>query len=348
MWLVARRLFLGFFLIALISSVLLISDWNRRKPTGSPDGNVTAATPSGAVKKWHINLVEFNNVSDVEEAEHGVLAGLRESGLVEGRDYDVTVGNAQGDMGTVNSLIDAAITAGADLLITLSTPTLQAALQRARNLPIVFTYVASGVIAGAGRSDTDHLPNVTGVYLGGAYADMLAVIHEFFPSVRAMGTLFVPSEANSVFHKDILTEEARKIGFEMVAVAASTSTEVPDAALSLCSRKIDALCQIPGNLTASSFPSIAQAAQRAKLPIFAFQTSQAHAGATVTLARDYADGGREAGLIAARIMRGENPAAIPFQGVKKTRLIVNLEAARSRGLTLPPALIKRADEVIGQ
>jgi len=204
------------------------------------------------------------------------------------------------------------------------------------------------VIAGAGRSDTDHLPNVTGVYLGGAYADMLAVIHEFFPSVRAMGTLFVPSEANSVFHKDILTEEARKIGFEMVAVAASTSTEVPDAALSLCSRKIDALCQIPGNLTASSFPSIAQAAQRAKLPIFAFQTSQAYAGATVTLARDYADGGREAGLIAARIMRGENPTSIPFQGVKKTRLIVNLEAARSLGLALPPALIKQAEEVIGQ
>ncbi len=84
MWLVARRLFLGFFLIALISSVLLISDWNRRKPTGSPDGNVTAATPSGAVKKWHIDLVEFNNVSDVEEAEHGVLAGLRESGLSRG------------------------------------------------------------------------------------------------------------------------------------------------------------------------------------------------------------------------------------------------------------------------
>jgi len=348
MWLALQRLFLGFFLIALTSSVLLVTDWNRRKPTDSPAGNGPAATPGGMTKKWLVNLVEFNNVSDVEEAEHGVLVGLREAGLVEGRDYAAAIRNAQGDMGTVNSLIDAAITEGADLLITLSTPTLQAALQRARKLPIVFTYVASGVIAGAGRSDTDHLPNVTGVYLGAGYQEILALVREFFPSIQSLGTLFIPSEVNSVFHKDQLAKEARQVGIAVTAVAASTSAEVPDAALSLCSRQIDALCQIPGNLTAASFPSIAQAARRTKLPIFAFQSSQAHAGAIVVLARDYADGGREAGLLAARIMRGENPAAIPFQGVKKTRLIVNLEAARSLGLALPPALIKQAEEVIGQ
>jgi ABC-type uncharacterized transport system substrate-binding protein len=221
-------------------------------------------------------------------------------------------------------------------------------LQRARSLPIIFTYVASAVEAGAGRTDEDHLPNVTGVYLGAAYGELLALIRELFPSIRTMGTLFVPAESNSVFHKDILAEEARKVGIDIITVAANTSVEVADAALSLCSRPIDAVCQIPGNLTAASFPSLAQAAQRAKLPIFAFQSSQARAGSLVVLARDYGEAGRESGLIAARVMRGENPAAIPFQRVQKTKLVVNLAAARGYGLTLPPALIQRADEVIGQ
>jgi ABC-type uncharacterized transport system substrate-binding protein len=347
-WLVIKRLFLGFFLIALTSSILLLADWNRRKPTGSAEGKNTAEAPSALTKKWRVDLVEYNNVSDVEEAEHGVLSGLREAGLVEERDYEITIRNAQGEMGTVNSLIDASISAGADMLITLSTPTLQVALQRARHLPIIFTYVASGVAAGAGRTDEDHLPNVTGVYLGAAYGEILALIRESFPSIRTMGTLFVPSESNSVLHKDILMEEARKMGIKLVTVAANTSGEVPDAALSLCSRRIDALCQIPGNLTAASFPSLAQAAKRAKLPIFAFQSSQARAGALVVLARDYSDGGREAGLMAARVMRGEKPASIPFQRVQKTKLIVNLETARSYGLQLPPALVQRADELIGQ
>ena len=204
------------------------------------------------------------------------------------------------------------------------------------------------MIAGAGRSDENHLPNVTGVYLGGGYEDLLAIIRESFPSVRTLGTLFVPSEVNSVFHKDQLAAAARKVGLEVVAVAASTSAEVPDAALSLCSRQIDALCQIPGNLTASSFPSISQAARRARLPIFAFQSSQVRTGAAVVLARDYRDGGREAGLMAAKVMRGANPATIPFQLVSRTKLIVNREAARDFGLRLPATLIKRADEVIGQ
>ena len=347
MWLALKRLALGFSLIVLTSSLLLVADWNRRRSAlDGSQGNTTAITPGGVTKKWRVDLVEFNNVVDVEEAEHGVLAGLQDSGLVEGRDYLVTIRNAQGDMSTVNSLIDAALTAGADMLITLSTPTLQVALQRAKSIPVIFTYVASGVHAGAGRSDTDHLPNVTGVYLGAAYGDMLAIIRKFFPSIRTLGTLFVPAESNSVFHKDIMTEEARKVGIEIVTVAANTSVEVPDAALALCSSRIDAVCQIPGNLTAAAFPSIAHAAQRTKLPIFAFQSSQAHAGAMVVLARDYAEAGREAGLIAARVMRGESPASIPFESVKKTKLVVNLAAARGRGLTLPPALIQRAEEVI--
>ena len=96
----------------------------------------------------------------------------------------------------------------------------------------------------------------------------------------------------------------------------------------------------------SVFPSIAAAANKAKLPIFAFQSSQARYGAAVVLARDYGDAGREAGLLAARVMRGENPGKIPFIPYSKTKLILNTKAARHIGLTLPPALIKKAEEVI--
>ena len=64
-----------------------------------------------------------------------MLDGLRESGLVEGRDYVKTVRDAQGDMATVSGLVDAAVAEGADMLITFSTPTLQAAVQRAKQHP---------------------------------------------------------------------------------------------------------------------------------------------------------------------------------------------------------------------
>jgi putative tryptophan/tyrosine transport system substrate-binding protein len=134
----------------------------------------------------------------------------------------------------------------------------------------------------------------------------------------------------------------------VIAVPADTSAEVADAALALASRRPDAICQIPGNLTASAFPSIAQAARRARLPVFAFQTSQVRAGASVVVGRDYRDSGRQAAALAARVMRGERPGGIPFQAVSRTRLIVNLAAARDAGLTIPPAIVERASEVVGR
>jgi ABC-type uncharacterized transport system substrate-binding protein len=215
-------------------------------------------------------------------------------------------------------------------------------------VPIVFNYLASPIAAGAGASDTDHLPNVTGVYMAAAFEEMLALIRGILPSARTLGTLFVPAEVNTVFYKDRLQEATVKAGFELITVPANTSSDVGDAALALVSRRPDAICQVPGNLTASAFPSIAQAAARARVPVFAFQTSQVRTGASLVVGRDYRDSGRQAAALAARVMRGERPASLPFQAVTRTRLIVNLEAARRVGLVIPRRIVDRAAEVIGK
>jgi ABC-type uncharacterized transport system substrate-binding protein len=333
-----RRLSPGLTLIALASAVLLISDWNgRAQAEGTHDPG----------RIWKIHLVEFNNVLDVEESEEGVLEGLR-SQLVEGRDFEVKIGNAQGDMATLPSVVDAALAGGAQMLITMSTPTLQVALRRARKVPVVFTYVASAIAAGAGRSYEDHAPNVTGVELTGAYDEVFALMREFLPSVRRVGTLFVPAEINMVVNKELLAREGKKAGIEVVPVAVSTSSEVPDAALAMVSLNIDAVCQIGGNLTAAAFGGIAQAARKARLPIFAFQKSQALGGAAVTLVRDYRESGKAAALLAVRIMRGESPAGIPFQSFTGTTLMINGPAAHAVGLNIPAQVLKRNPAMIGR
>ena len=296
--------------------------------------------------KKTIGLVQLNNVLDVEETEAGFMQGMKNSGLAEGTDFEIHRENAQGDMATVSALVDNAVSQKCDLLVTFSTPTLQAAIQRAGNVPVVFVYVANGVVAGAGRSREDHLPNVTGVDFTSPYRPMLALIRRLMPSARKLGTLFVPSEVNSVFMKDELVESAKSAGFEVLAVAASTSTEVPDAATALAARRVDAICQVPGNLTAAAFASIGTAASRAKVPVFAFQAVQAREGAAVVLARDYTDSGKLGATLSVRILRGESPARIPIQAVEGTKLMLNLPAAYAAGLTLPPDLIKSAEQVI--
>jgi ABC-type uncharacterized transport system substrate-binding protein len=305
------------------------------------------AGPKPLTKRWKVDFIQYASTVETEEAEHGVREGFKEAGLVEGRDYEIRVRNAQGDMATVSGMIDAAISERADLLITFSTPTLQAAIRRTSTVPIVFTLVANAVAAGAGTDDTHHVPNVTGVYLMGAYEELLDVIQEVMPRARRLGTLFVPAEVNTVFHRDRMLEATRKRNFTLATVAANTSSDMPDASLSLASLPLDAIAQLPGNLTSAAFPSLAQAGQRARLPIFAFATSQARGGAMIAVARDYDDGGRESAQMAARVMRGEAIATMPFQEVKTTKITVNLDAARAAGITIPPALIARAHTVLG-
>jgi ABC-type uncharacterized transport system substrate-binding protein len=333
-----RRVALGLAVVAAASAILLVSDLQHRE---------RASRALAAKHRWKLYFVQYNDVIDVKDAESGVLDGLRESGLEDGRDYELKILNAQGDMATVSALIDAAITGGADMLITFSTPTLQAALRRAQNVPVVFNYVASGLKAGAGRSNSDHAPNVTGVSLLPANDDALSLLHTYFPSIHKLGTLYCPAETNMVYAKAALDASAKKAGYEVVYVPAETATDVPDAAAALMSRDIDAVLQIPGNLTASAFGSIGEAARRAHVPVFAFQKSQAIGGALVVVARDYNDSGRHAAHLAARIMRGENPKNIPLEDFAKTSLIVNLDAARALNIAMPPALVRSAKDVIG-
>jgi ABC-type uncharacterized transport system substrate-binding protein len=299
-------------------------------------------------RRFKVDLLQYVEVQDAEDAQRGIVDGFAKAGLVEGRDYDLEERNAQGDMPTLSALVDAALTEGTDLLMTLSTPTLQAAIARGRGKPIVFTFCASGVAAGAGRSDTDHLPNVTGVPSTIPYQELLALARETVPNLERIGTLVVPAEMNSVYNVDQLVGFANRQGIEVVRLAVSSITEVPDAASSLFAHDLDAVIQAASNLTTSSFASLARAADSSRTPLFGSLSGDLANGAALVLARDFHEAGLRAAALAVRIMNGESPATIPFQPLDTAQLQINLDAARAQGLELSPALVARAERVIGK
>jgi ABC-type uncharacterized transport system substrate-binding protein len=351
---VLKRLSLGFFLIILVSLALLISDWNHRKhspgkqrltntPGETSNGLATTRAPH---KVWNIHLLQFTASPPMDETHSGILKGLKESGLEDGRDFRITARTAQGDIATLDSMVDAAVNDGADMIMTMSTPALQAAFHRVKDRPIVYSIAVDPKSWGAGKTNEDHPPNVTGVYVTLPVNQMIQAIQECAPKARRIGTLFVPSETNSVFVKDTLVAEARKAGLEVVTAPVSGTSEVLDAAISLTTRNIDIFCQIADNTSSSSFPSIIEAADKARLPLFCFSSKQAEQGAVLSIANDYHDNGIEAGHVAARVMRGENPASIPYTGTQKVTMVINLMSAKAIGFSFPESMLKEADEII--
>ena len=314
-------------------------------PAPAKTDAATKAASAALSKRWKIHLVQLADSPVLDECREGVMQGLREAGLIDGRDYEFTFRSAHGDMPTLNSLIDAAVTAQADMVYTLSTPALQVAMQKVRDRPVLFALSLDPLLIGDQGTHSDHRANVAGIYSRSPFEGMMKLIRESMPGARSIGTLFAPAESNSVNHRDELEKAARAVGLRVVSVPASSPSEVADAAIALTSRGIDAVCQINDNLHSAAFPSIIAAARRARLPVFSFLSTQANQGASLVLANDHFDGGRESALLAAQVMRGASPARFPYRGIEKTRLIVNPRAALEVGLEIPTQVLRRAETV---
>jgi putative tryptophan/tyrosine transport system substrate-binding protein len=274
----------------------------------------------------------------------GIEAGLKAAGLQPGRDFVLSDASAQGDMSVLSGLADAAGSDGTELLMTLSTPTLQTVMHKVKKLPIVFTFVANPFIAGAGKDDTHHLPNVTGVYTLAPFEEMVLLLRKYFPGIHRVGTLFTPGEDNSVHNKELFEKVAVRHGLSVSTLPVNSPSELPNAALAMANQPIDAWVQTLDNQMISGFTAIAQAATRARKPLFTFTESGVEQGAAVAYSMDHYQAGFDAALKAAEVMRGKSPGNIPFSRPTNVSLVVSEEHARALKLELPEELVSKADK----
>ena len=321
------------------------------KPDAKNGGGEQAPAAAAASDKPVIAVIRAADWIGREWAEDAIRVGLLESDLERDRDYELRISSAQGDLATLPSLIDAAVDAKAKVIVTLQDATLAAAVQRAKTVPVVFHLLSDPFAAGAGTSDSNHLPNITGVYSPG-FGDpeqtrRVEMIRKVVPKARSIGVLFSPEEALSVSFKDRMTEAAKKAGLAVTAVPVSTVADVGEAARSLCSRKVHAI-ELFGNVAHAGFASLIKVARDCKVPVFSPSPFEVVQGAILSFAPDFQEGGVQAGRMIGRILKGENPASIPFYRVQATKLIVNTDEAGKTGITISPDLLKQADSVVGE
>lgn len=306
----------------------------------NPAPRKAKANPNPSGKKWKITIFSYVESPPFEEAYEGILQALKESPLKEGKDYEISFYSAQGDMGALNSIVDAALTDRADMIVALSTPGLQTAIRKTDKTPIVFGVVSDPIVAGAGKSNTDHQPNVAGIAVGLPAEEMLDILQKYFPQYKTIGTLFCPNEANSENSKRLFEAACKARGIKLEAVAVNSSGDLADAALALMSRsQLDAVVQIPDNLSSAGFGAIANAAQKTQTPLLSMNSVTVAMGAAYAMGRDYYEAGHETGVVMLQIIGGENPADIPFRVSPHIISKASEANAEKLGMKLPPALL---------
>jgi len=277
--------------------------------------------PPAAAPRPIIVLIRAADWMGSEWSVDAIKVGLQEEDLESDRDYLMMQKSAQGDISLLPSLIDAAVDQKAAVIVTLQDVTLQTAVQRVHNTPIVFHVLSDPFAAGAGTSDSNHLPNITGVYSPG-FGDpeqlrRVALIMKVIPKAKRLGILFSPGEPLSVSLKDKMTTAAQKAGLQVVTVPINTVADGTEAATALVAKKVDAI-EIYGNAAHAAFESIIAVAKAAKVPVFSPSPFEVQKGATAAFYPDFQEGGVVAGHMIGQILKGKSPATIPFYRIETT------------------------------
>jgi putative tryptophan/tyrosine transport system substrate-binding protein len=275
--------------------------------------------------------------------------GLSEAGYVEGQNVTIEYRWAESRddrlpafaADLVGRKVDL-IVAGGSLLSTL------AAKSATSTIPIVFPALSDPVAAGLVASLARPGGNLTG-FSPFQYEMMpkrLELITELVPQARVIALLVTPNEPRTEGLIRDMQEAARVKGVQLQILKASTESEIDAAFATLTQSHADALVLGPDSLFGSRREQLVVLASRHAVPAISPWREMAAAGGLISYGPSIAALFREAGIYAGRILKGEKPADLPVQRPTTFELVVNLKTAKALGLTIPPSILARADEVI--
>ncbi len=295
-----------------------------------------------------IGVLQLTDHGVLNMTRDGFIRELRQLGYENGKNVTLYLENANGDMATVNSILDKFIHDHVDVIVPISTGCTQAAVNKIKDKPVVFATVANPFLIGTGKSDTDHLPNVTGVYGAVPMDKMIELATAILPGKIKVGCLWDPSQVNAVFNvKQLMAQIDKHPEITFTGTTVTGSSEVQQAAQALTQQDINAFVLVTDNIVFSALESVIKAADARNIPVILSDVERLQDGALAACGYDYTQSGEQAARLVDRILKGESPARIPFERYRKLTIGVNPEVAKKLGIQLPQSLLARATLVTG-
>jgi putative ABC transport system substrate-binding protein len=268
---------------------------------------------------------------------------LHDLGYAEGKNIQIEVRSAQSQVARLPELAAQLVRSQVDVIVAIQTPAVYAARNATRDIPIVMMAgdpIGTGLISNLARPDG----NLTG--LSGAAAELAAKSLELIPEmVPAASRVGVLGNANDPFMKPFLEDiqqAAPKVRLEVHQIIVRSSAELDGAFSAVARAGADAVI-IQGSLSDKLTVGLAI---KYRLPSLSTQKSAVEAGLLMSYSADLAERGHEIARYVDKILKGTMPADLPVQQPTRYELTINLKTAKALALTVPPALLARADKVI--
>ena len=308
-----------------------------------------AAVAQQAGKVWRIGYLDQGSAARSTLYADGLRQGLRDLGWVEGRNIAVEVRFAEGKTDQLPALAAELVRLKVDLIVTSTTPAALAAKQATTTIPIVIGFAAdpvgSGIVASLARPGG----NITGWTHSGLElrAKYLEFLKEAVPEATRFGVLWNPTNQVHQPSLKVIEGAAQRLKVELHLAGVQDPKELERTVSALVKKGVQALVVFPDGMFQAQTPLIIALAARNRLPAMYGLREYAEVGGLMVYGANVAEMHRQLGAsLVDKILRGANPANLPVAQPTKFDLLINLKTAKALGLTIPPSLLLRADQVI--
>jgi putative ABC transport system substrate-binding protein len=277
-----------------------------------------------------------------------LLQDLRDLGYVEGRNIEIEYRFAADNMERLSAVAAELVGLNVDVIVAVSQPVAQAAQRATRTIPIVMFGVGDPVSTGLVASLARPGGNVTGLSqlspeLG---AKRLALLKEVIPDVSRVAVLSNPTNPSNAPQITAARVAANALGVQLQLLEARTPPDLEIAFQAAARARAGALITLDDLLIFTRRMQILALAARRRLPGMYGWSQFPQEGGFMSYGVDFRDMYRRAAVLVDKILRGARPADLPVEQPTKFELVINLKTARTLGLTIPPAVLHRADQVI--
>ena len=275
--------------------------------------------------------------------------GLKSTGFVDGQNVTVDVRWADGRYNQVPAMMAELVATKPNVIAAVGgNPVGLAAKAATSTIPVVFSAGADPVEIGLVSNFSRPAGNLTGITLWAAELDAkrIDLLREMLPNMRTVALLMNPTNPGAVRELQGAQEIAGKLGLNLDIQNASSSAEIEHAFQAWPAGKADALAVIADAFLINQRRRIMALAGNRRLPAMYPSREFTDDGGLASYGARWSDMYRIVGTYAGRLLKGEKPAELPIQRPTAYELVINLRTAKSLGLTMPPILLARADEVI--
>jgi putative ABC transport system substrate-binding protein len=306
-------------------------------------GGLTVGVPLAARAQKKVPRIGILTIGGTE-AMGPFQDALRELGYVEGESISYELRSAGGRLDRLPQLAAELVRSRVDIIVASQTPPVEAAKNATRDIPIVMGAAGDPIATGLVTSLSRPGGNLTGLSATSSElaAKNLELVREILPNARRVGVL---GNAADPFVKPFMSQienGARIMGMEILPALMQRQEEYADGMVAIANRRADAVI-LQGSLPAKL---VVDLALKHRIPAVSNQKSMVQEGALTSYSASFAERARGIASYVDRILKGAKPADLPVQQPSTFELVINMKTAKALGLTIPPTMLARADEVL--